>query len=703
MPVLRLSFVVVVVTTTVLFVVPQAAQFDARPGTRFTLAVTEYAPSSDQRASIDMLEGFIARGDLRLLRRESDLLVPGRSHERYQQTYQGLPVIGADVAVQRRGPQVLSAFGVVYDGLAIPTAAAKSSMEVVALARANGFDAASSNPMPFGILHAPTGDVALVYTLRDEEGNTAYVSASDGSILLRVSGMQTQSAVGQATGVFGDSKKLSATLDGSRYVSRDALRPPAIETFDMAGDLARTLRILSGQSNVSVAELATSPNNTWTDGGVVDAHVYSGWVYDYYHKRFQRRGLDNNDVRIHGLLNAVRPADARTAPPALLNYFLNAGYSSACRCMYYGPGVPPGVIPALPAGVRSFSGALDVVAHELTHAVTDATSRLQYLNESGALNEAFSDVIGTSVEFFYQQPGTGSQRADYLLGEDLSPATSDVLERSMSSPTESDQPDHYFLRQYIGSSNDGGGVHINSGIANNAFYLAIEGGVHRYSRRTVAGVGPANREQIERVFYRAFTAMLSSTSSFYAARLATIQSARDLFGVGSSAERAVADAWDAVGVVTPGAALTTTYSPQRVPFTGASCGGVRPSFTFRVAVSEFQRVGFTVGGFAIASFDAAGRVFAVDQFSSATFRTWFNECQPGSTRIGSGATACATLCGSLGGRTSGYAQFQFTGVDDNGNPGTFVSDPLVIGSPTTADVPPDTELGAPTFSKVVRQ
>ena len=91
-------------------------------------------------------------------------------------------------------------------------------------------------------------------------------------------------------------------------------------------------------------------------------------------------------------------------------------------------------------------------------------------------------------------------------------------------------------------------MHTNSGIANQAFYLAIEGGTNRTSGLAVQGVGAGNREQIEKVFYRAFTQMLPANATFAVARAATIQAARDLYGADSAAERAVTQAWTAVGV-----------------------------------------------------------------------------------------------------------------------------------------------------------
>ena len=103
------------------------------------------------------------------------------------------------------------------------------------------------------------------------------------------------------------------------------------------------------------------------------------------------------------------------------------------------------------------------------------------------------------------------------------------------------------LVRFLGAD-DNGGVHLNSTIASHAFYLAIEGGTNRTSGLTVQGVGAASREQVEKVFFRAFVFMLPSNATFSVARAATSQAARELYGAGSAAERAVTQAWTAVGV-----------------------------------------------------------------------------------------------------------------------------------------------------------
>jgi Zn-dependent metalloprotease len=189
------------------------------------------------------------------------------------------------------------------------------------------------------------------------------------------------------------------------------------------------------------------------------------------------------------------------------------------------------------------SAALDLVAHELAHGVLDTSSHLVYRGESGALNEAFSDILASGAEFFSQPLGNGPGRADYGIGED---AVSHGGLRSLVDPFAQGHPDHYRGR-YVGPD-DNGGVHLNSTIVSHAFFLAVEGGANRTSGVRVTGVGGERRELVERVFYRAFVYLLPPTADFATARAATLQSARDLHGPGRFVERAVSEAWTAVGV-----------------------------------------------------------------------------------------------------------------------------------------------------------
>jgi thermolysin len=303
----------------------------------------------------------------------------------------------------------------------------------------------------------------------------------------------------------------------------------------------------------STADIASDTDNFWTDPAAVDAHVHVAWTYDFYYKRFGRHGLDNANRPVLIVVNPVTQQGAFTTPDVFTTT-LNAGWCGDCGpsgigAIYFGNGIPPGSYLSDGRNYTYFSGALDVAAHELTHGVTDSSSQLIYQDESGALNEAFSDMMGQSVEFFYHPAGSAPGQADYTIGKDVVRA---VLPgalngiRSMANPALFGDPDHYTQR-YTGTD-DNGGVHTNSAIPNQAFYLAIEGGTNRTSGLTVQGVGAANREQIEKVFYRAFVFLMPANSTFATARAATIQAARDLYGSGSAPERAVTQAWTAVGV-----------------------------------------------------------------------------------------------------------------------------------------------------------
>jgi thermolysin len=381
-----------------------------------------------------------------------------------------------------------------------------------------------------------------------------FIDANSRAEILRYSAIETQSAVGTGRGVNGDTKKLAVRQQAGAFLADDQLRPPVLATFDMRGNLNRALDVAFLGSPLFVSDVASDSDNDWNDGPVVDAHAYIGWTYDYYFKRHARRGLDNRDRPLIVLANPVTPQAAVTLPPELLfGFAVNAFWCDTCGpggvgLMFFGNGIPT-TFTLGGQNVLPLSASIDIVAHELTHGVTSSSSNLIYQNESGALNEAFSDIMGTAVEFFFQVPGTGIGQADYLLGEDSFRSPGGAGRngtRALVNPAAYGYPDHYSIR-YTGPE-DNGGVHVNSTIVSHAFYLAIEGGRNRVSSLNVTGVGAANREQIEKAFYRAFTLLLPASADFSTARAATIQAARDLYGANAVAVTAITQAWAAVGV-----------------------------------------------------------------------------------------------------------------------------------------------------------
>ena len=491
------------------------------------------------------IEALVAQGELRLRQVRADTLLPGRRHERFAQFYKGVHVFGGELVRQSDDAGVVSVFGTFYEGVDIgvrPTLSATAARGLVETKDAPAL--LTGHDPELVVLPEASGGYALCWRLRAwTSGDLVmyFVDAHDGHVRLRFSDRKTQSAVGLGKGVLGDKKKVSAKSSGGTFVADDELRPPAVETYDYQGNLSKFLS-LQRVEDISPSDLAKDADNDWTDGANVDAHVHAGYTYDYYYKRFGRHGLDNADVRMINITHVVRRSDLLTQPiEVVFDFYLNAFYLGD-GVMVYGEGLPPEYT-FNRQHWDYLAGGLDVVAHELTHGVTDYSSGLIYEGESGALNESFSDMMGTAVEFYFQPIGSGPLHADYLCGEDV--VTPGGI-RSLANPTVFGDPDHYSER-FLGPE-DNGGVHINSGIPNHAYYLAIEGGTHRLSKVTVQGVGVANRDQIEKVFYRAFTSMLPASADFHTARLATIQAARDLQGPGSAAERAVTQAWTAVGV-----------------------------------------------------------------------------------------------------------------------------------------------------------
>jgi thermolysin len=518
----------------------------AQESRRLAVATRSTADIRDWDQQIDRMA---RNGALRLRQEREDTLLAGRTHQRFDQYHRGVRVFGADVSRQLDGGRMISAYGVVYEGIALDPTPAIDGEAARAIVQRRGGVALGPGVEPelmvLPLDNFDGGGFALVWRLRaatEADVRQYFIDARSGSVVLEYSDLQTQTAVGVSQGVLGDSKKISVAPETGRFTAVDRLRPPVITTYDMQGDPARSIDYLNTRTELGQNDLASDSDNRWTDGAVGDAHVYAGWTYDYYYHRFGRRGLDNGNISIYSLVHPVRRSDFSVSYfNRYPNFFANAGYYGG-GVMVYGEGLPPNV--TLGGQVWDYlAGSLDVVGHELTHGVTDYSSRLIYRNESGALNEAFSDMMGTSIEFYFQPAGDGSMKADYLLGEDV--VRPGGL-RSMADPGVWGDPDHYSKR-FLGSA-DNGGVHINSGIANHAFYLAIEGGSNRTSGLSVQGVSGANREQVEKVFYRAFTQLLPANATFSVARAATIQAAVDLYGANSSAARAVTEAWTAVGV-----------------------------------------------------------------------------------------------------------------------------------------------------------
>jgi bacillolysin len=492
-------------------------------------------------AALGRVDAMLTVGELNIAGLHADAMMPGRAVERLGQFYEGLPVFGGQVVRQMDGRAIVSVTGRLYEALEIDVNPSITPEQAGAAAlAAAGPGANVKGDTSLGILPVGNG-YRLAYrmlVLSDWAVREVYVDADSAAILLSINGLQTQAAIGQGNGIFGTLRKMSTNQTSSTFQAVDKLRPSETFTLAFPGTPAR-LNLFLQNLLLFNSDVASDSDNVWTDGPAVDAHVYQGWVYDYYFKRFNRHGMDDRDVEVDAIVHPLARSEANRQPPDIVGMFINNALYCCEGLLMFGDG-----------DGRLFTflaGGLDVVAHEWTHGVTDFTSELIYRDESGALNEAFSDIMAASMEFYYQPVGSGRDQADWLIAEEVYVASPGYL-RSLINPNGKAHPDHYSLRRFIGTSTDDGGVHFNATIATHAFYLAVAGGRNRVSGMTVPGVGLGNIERMERIFFRAFTLLMGPSSRFSDARRATLQAATDLYGSGSNERAQVELAWTAVGV-----------------------------------------------------------------------------------------------------------------------------------------------------------
>jgi thermolysin len=665
------GFIRVVFLLTCLSVVPAHAQdhlfgvdqrLDDVPG---LLRVSASALDIDQLQQWNQRIGLMLdTGELRTVRVTEDTLIPGRAHERLQQHYENVPVYGATVTRQGANGQAVSIFGEILSGIELDARPALSATDAKALIEGLAGTALDPDRLPKLLVYPKAeGGYALVYREQVMTGADLieyFIDAHSGALVAQFSILQRQQAVGSGLGVHGKMKKVSVTRTGGGYYADDALRPPSLTTLDMFGNPFTLTDIVNGIRPIRQSDSAFDANNQWDDANAVDAHVHTGLTYDYLYKQFGHQGLDNLNSPVRTVIHPIRRDE-------LSNYigtdfeilFINAYYVHP-GLLVLGEGLPP----EFTLGgqrVEYFAAALDIVAHEFGHGVTAFSSNLIYRNESGALNEAYSDILGTGAEFFFEPVGDGLGLADYQIGEDVfRPGGM----RSLSNPGQFGDPDHYSLRRL--GTDDYGFVHSNSTIAGHAFYLAIEGGENRTSGLSVQGVGAVNRAQIEKIFYRAFTLMLTPNASFIDARSTTIQSARDLYEAGSAAERAVTEAWDAVGVV-PQGRTRTTFSPDPVPASSTNaCGGDLPAWHYTIKVSEIGGAGITIHS---ASFRRYG--------PSGELRSEVASTAMEGRRIPAFGSAQASRCATLD-TPGGFVRYVWFGTDDGGREFAYQSSKLQL-------------------------
>ncbi len=474
---------------------------------------------------------FGAEGNEEFVVRGSRVDEQGRTHVRVQQFHAGLAIVGGDMVVHaEESGEVFAINGRFVPGRDLPLRASigadQALYSAIAEAGIEGFDFETSPELVYVVNGKGVAFLAwsAIVSYVDDEGE-------------------------QRDRIFADATN-------KQLVAKHPLIHRALSRATYSANNGTSL---PGTLKRSEGQAAT------TDSVVNAAHDSAGVVYNYYSSKFARNSYNNAGAQIKSTVHYST------------NY--NNAYWNGSQ-MVYGDGDGSTFTP--------LAGGFDVVAHELTHAVTQYESNLTYSNESGALNEAMSDIMAAAAEA-YKVGAINSNT--WKIGEDIyTPGTSGDALRYMNDPIADGSSYDYYPTRYTGTQ-DNGGVHLNSGIANLAFYLLVQGGTHPRGKTSVV-VPALGMTQAEKIFYIANRDYMTSSTNFQGARNATASAATALYG--ATAEAAVQKAWDAVGVPGGAVAVTTLSNNVTVSSLSASTGNWK---YFKITVPASQTsLKFTMSG-----------------------------------------------------------------------------------------------------------
>lgn len=488
-----------------------------------------------------------------LINSQKDFL--GFEHIRYQQEYNNIPVEGAIYIAHVANGKVRSENGKWIEafpaGLAstagIGTAAALQAAmddfgatiykwqipeEEEFIKNESNNSSASFLPKPKLTYYAGENDILPenlrlaykldVYAAEPLARKVYFIDAINGKVLGKRDLIHTTDVNGTAITGYSGSEPITTDSYSGSFRLRETVRGNGIQTYN-----------LRKGTNYNKAVDFTDADNTWNNVNVnldqyaTDAHWGAEKTYDYYQLFFNRNSIDNNGFLIKSYVHYSR------------NYF-NAFWDGSR--MTYGDGSSTDNYKPLTA--------LDVCGHEITHGLTSFTANLNYSNESGAMNEGFSDIFGTSIEF-YARPS----KADWLIGGDF------YTLRDMSNPKAYQQPDTYQGTYWYTGTSDNGGVHTNSGVLNYWFYLLTHGATGTNDKGTAYDVTGIGIHDAAAITYKTLTEYLIPSSQYGDARRLSIKAAEVLYGVGSTQVTQTINAWNAVGVIetAPPPACTDVY------------------------------------------------------------------------------------------------------------------------------------------------
>ncbi|MFI5806518.1 M4 family metallopeptidase [Streptomyces sp. NPDC051561] len=465
---------------------------------------------SAQAATTSTARALGLGGGEKLVARDVIKDADGTVHTRYERTYAGLPVLGGDLVTHvTKSGKVKGVDRATDAKIAVATTTPKLKSAAAAGARKVIFAVSGKPTLAFETVKTGVkkdGTPSRLHTVTD---------AATGKQLYSYDEIET----GSGASMYSGEVPLTSTKGGSGFELTDGERG-GHKTYDLKG----------GQTGTGT--LFTDADDKWGNGkaddpqtAATDAAYGAAMTWDFYKDELKRNGIAGDGKAAYSRVHYGKA-------------YVNAFWDDSCFCMTYGDGI----------GNTHPLTAIDVAGHEMTHGLTAATANLEYAGESGGLNEATSDILGTAVEFFAKNK---EDVGDYLIGEKIDINGDGTPLRYMDKPSKDGQSLDYW-------SDKAGDVdvHYSSGIANHFFYLLAEGsgakeinGV-KYDSPTqdgskVTGIGQQKAYQI---WYKALSTYMTSTTDYKAAREATLKAATDLFGADSTEAKTVAAAWTGVNV-----------------------------------------------------------------------------------------------------------------------------------------------------------
>ncbi|AKU15220.1 M4 family metallopeptidase [Luteipulveratus mongoliensis] len=454
----------------------------------------------------------------------------GSSHVRMDRTVGGLKVLGGDTVVHTDGRGAWRGASLT---LKSPVTISRTPRLTAASAKAKA-PALAKASKPTLVIEARQGAPRLAYLFTvggvQEDGTPSRIAttvdANTGRVLLRE--QQIHTAEGDGKSLYRGTVPVQSSATSSGFELKDTTRGNAL-TKDVNGgtDLPLLCPLLS--IGCATGPTFTDADNHWGTGttadrasAAVDVQFGTAATWDYYKQEHGRNGIFNDGK---GVPSRVHYGNA----------YVNAFWDG--KQMTYGDGDNKVAGPLV---------SLDVAAHEMSHGVMSATANLTYSGESGGLNESSSDIFGALVE---NKNSNADDPGDWFVGEEIvkdRPAL-----RFMDKPSKDGQsPDCYISG--IGDLD----VHYSSGVGNHFAYLLANGsgakiinGVQHNSPTcngsAVTGIG---NEKLGKIWYRAISVYMTSSTNYVGARTATLSAAKDLYGASSPESSAVAAAWSAVGV-----------------------------------------------------------------------------------------------------------------------------------------------------------